>query len=240
MPLRHPHAATLELLALALEKLPPTFSEASRAHYEERLQAFLADPTVSYESIHETLVALGKESWPFRRAFEEMYDRYGRASEEAHLLENLDAGVRGKYERFLHEGGKINHIEAARSGEELHAPSPFESYFDPEEKFAVQQALVEARVAARREIGELVTTSKKEEYGALVSAFGEEQRHLESALGELRALSAVSRKWRPEMANRLRTLEEGWSVVEKPLSLAEAQHEVEYWKGTLEAFLPAA
>lgn len=237
---RHPHAATLDLLEFAVRRLPPTFSEASRAHYAERLKAFRAGESVPYDDIHEVIVSLGKESWPFRRAYQEMYDRYGRSSEEAHLLENLDVGVRGKYERFIHEGGKINHLEEAKPGADPRSASPFERYFTPEERFAVAQALLKAQEAARKEINELVTGPKKEEYGALVAAFEEEQREVESRLGELRGLAEVSRKWKPEIESRVHTLEEGWSVVERPLSLAEADAEVEFWKGTLEAFLHAA
>lgn len=238
--LRHPHAYTLELLRLAVDKLPPTFSVASRAHYDERLKAFQADPGIPYDEISATIVALGKESWPFRRAYNDLYDRYGRASEEAHLLTNLDAGIREKYERFLHEGGKINHIEAARSAEAMRAAVPFESYFTPEEKFGITQALLSAREEARQEIDELVVGKKREEYGELVAQYAAEQRQIESSLGELRALGAVSRKWQPDIVGRLRTLEEGWSIVERPLTLADARHEVDYWKGTLESFLQAA
>lgn len=237
---RHPHAFTLELLKLAIAKLPPTFSVASRAHYEERLKAFQANPDVAYDEISAVIVALGKESWPLRRAYRELYEHYGRASEEAHLMNNLDAGVRAKYERFLHEGGKINHIETAQSAEAMRATVPFESYFTPEEKFGITQALLAAREEADKEIGELVVGKKREEYGELVAKYAAEQRQLESALGELRALGAVSRKWQPDIATRLRTLEEGWSVVERPLTLSDARHEVDYWKGTLESFLQAA
>lgn len=81
-----------------------------------------------------------------------MYSRYGRASEEAHLLENLDRGIREKYEQFIHEGGKMGYIARAKSLEELLKPSPFERYFTPEEKFGIEQAMLAATDSARKEI----------------------------------------------------------------------------------------
>lgn len=236
---RHPFAYTLALLKLAIDRLPPTFSAERAKAYRVKLNIFLNDDRISYDEIQRTIAALGKESWPYRKAYEEFYARYGRASEESHLLDNLDQGIREKYERFIHEGGKIQHVRVARSVEELLQPSPFERFFTPEEKFAIEQALLSARDAARREIDDLVIGKKMEEYEALVAENREKQKKMEAKIDELRELSTVSRKWQTDIADRLRTIEEGWSVVEQGVDLAQLEQETEYWKGTLEAFLKA-
>lgn len=236
---RHPYAYTLELLMLAVAKLPPTFSDERRKDYEKRFQSFLKDHGRTYEEIQRTIVDLGKESWAFRKAYEEMYARYGRASEEAFLLENLDRGVREKFEQFIHEGGKINYVASAKSADDLRKPSPFERYFSPEEKFAIEQALLVARDSARSEIDGLVTGKKRDEYEALVQTYAERQRDIEKKIEELRGLAFVSEKWRAEIIDRVRRLEEGWSVVDQGADLADLERETEYWKGTLGAFLHA-
>lgn len=236
---RHPYAYTLALLKLAIDRLPPTFSAERAQQYRVKLDIFLNDPNIAYEEIQKTISALGKESWPYRKAYEEIYARYGRASEESHLLENLDLGIREKYERFIHEGGKIMHVRTVMTLEELMAPSPFERYFTPEEKFAIEQALLTARDSARAEIDDLVTGKKKEEYEALVEEYRRKQKRMEAKLDELRELATVSRKWQADISDRLRTIEEGWSVVEQGVDLADLEKETEYWKGTLEAFLKA-
>lgn len=238
-PARHPHAYTLDLLKLTIDGLPPTFSAGTRKAFQERLDFFKKNPDEKYEDIRLTIADLGKQSWPYRKAYEEMYARYGRASEESFLLEDLDSGVREKYERFIHEGGKISNIWSARSAEDLLRPSPFERYFTPEEKFAIEQALLVARDSARAEIDGLVTGKKSEEYGQLVKSYGGRQRHIEEKIDELRHLSAVSEKWESEINDRIRTLEEGWSVVERGMDLPELERETEYWKGTLGSFLHA-
>lgn len=237
---RHPYAYTLELLMLAIARLPPTFSEEKRKAFEAKFQQYLKDPKASYEEIRATIAGIGKESWPFRKAYEEMYARYGRASEESFLLEHLDLGVRDKYARFINEGGKINHIASAKSAEDLMRASPFERYFTPEEKFAIEQALLAARDSARAEINELVTDKKKEEYDALVRSYASRQRQMEEKIDEMRHLAGVSKKWEAEIADRIRTLEEGWSVVEQGTDLPELERETEYWKGTLGSFLHAS
>ncbi|MEY4744438.1 MAG: hypothetical protein RL272_383 [Candidatus Parcubacteria bacterium] len=236
---RHPHAYTLDLLRLALLRLPPTFSEARKKDAKKELERFAGDPAVPYDDIRKTIVELGKKSWPYRKAYEEMYVRYGRASEESFLLENLDSGVREKYEQFIHEGGKINHIGSAKNAADIQQPSPFERYFSPEEKFAIEQALLAARDSARAEINELVTDKKKDEYEKLVKGYASRQRQMEEKIDELRHLSVISEKWEAEISDRIRTLEEGWSVVEQGVDLPELERETEYWKGTLGSFLHA-
>ncbi len=238
-PVRHPYAYTLELLTLAIMRLPPTFSDARREEFKKRLTGFVSDQAVQYDDIRRTIVEIGKESWPYRKAYEEMYVRYGRASEESFLLENLDKGIREKYARFINEGGKINHIGSARTAADLQQPSPFERYFSPEEKFAIEQALLVARDSARAEIDQLVTDKKKDEYAKLVKAYADKQRQMEEKIDELRHLSGVSKKWEAEISDRIRTLEEGWSVVEQGVDLPELERETEYWKGTLGSFLHA-
>lgn len=224
-------------MRIAIEHLPPTFSVAKRKTYAKRFERYMNDRSVPYEEIRETIAELGKESWATRKAYEEMYQQYGRASEEAHLLENLDQDVRAKYEQFIHEGGKVGYIAAPRSIDELLKPSQFERYFTPEEKFGISQALLTARDAARSEINELVREQKKSEYAALVKDYKARQRVIESKLDELRHLASVSEKWRPSIEGRITTIEEGWSVVEQGLDVAELEKETEYWQGTLQSFL---
>ncbi|MEY4723260.1 MAG: hypothetical protein RLZZ324_773 [Candidatus Parcubacteria bacterium] len=234
----HPHQYTLELLRIAIDHLPPTFSAARKKSFLKRLERYQKDAAAPFEEIRETIADIGKESWAVRKAYEEMYARYGRASEEAFLLENLDEGIRAKYERFIHEGGKINHVESAVNLEQLRE-SPFEKYFSPEEKFAVMQALLAARDAAREEINGLVTDAKKDEFARLTKEHKITQRLIESKIEELRALAAVSPKWKPDIQDRINTIEEGWSVVEHGVSLDGLEREAEHWRGMLEAFLHA-
>ena len=78
---RHPHAYTLDLLKLAIDRLPPTFSAETRKVFQERLEYFKKNPDEKYESIRLTIADLGKQSWSYRKAYEETYARYGRASE---------------------------------------------------------------------------------------------------------------------------------------------------------------
>ena len=233
----HPYSHTLSLLKLSLDRLPPTFPNKRKKHYIQKLEEFQGNSEIDYKAITEVIVEFGKESWPWRKAYEDLYRSFGRSSEEAHLLEKLDQGLRQKYEGFIHEGGKINHLEKARSEDELYKPAPFERYFTPEEKFGIQQALLTARDSARKEIDGLLTTNKAEEYGKAIEEWLGRQQMIEKKIEELRYLSEVSEKWKSELTDRIRLIEEGWSVVEKGVNEETLDKELEYWRGTLESFL---
>lgn len=234
-----PYTYTLELLKFAVLRLPPTFSKEKRRAYEKKLAQFEEKPSAKYADIQKTIVALGKDSWAYRKAYEDMYKRYGRSSEEAFLLDNLDEAVRQKYERYIHEGGKLQYIPMVKTEEQLYQKSPFERYFNSEEKFAIEQALLIATDYARAEIEQLVTMHKKDEYKQLVKDYTAMQEQMAAKIDELRSLASVDPKWEPAIKDRVRTIEEGWSVVEQGTDLAELEHETEHWKGMLQAFLKA-
>ena len=239
MDTRHPHKYTLDLLNLTIQHLPPTFDKKKADAFTKKYEGFMSNASAPYEDIHRAIVELGKESWAKRMAYEEVYAIYGRSAEEAHLHSNLDEGIREKYETFLHEGGKISHIESATSGKDVWEVSSFETYFNAEEKFAIEQALLVARESARDEIGELVLGAKKDAFEKLEKSYGEAEKRIEKQIEDLRNLISVSEKWSASIANRVQTLEEGWSVVEKGLNEERMDKELEYWRGTLESFLNA-
>ncbi len=236
---RHPYAYTLDLFKFALDRLPPTFPEQELKGFRDRLEYFHKNKEAGYEEIQGTISELGRQSWPYRMAYEELYRTYGRAAEEAHLMERLDSGIREKYERFIHEGGKLNHIESAKSGTEIWGGSPFERFFTPEEKFAIEQALLEARDAARKEIDGLALGKRAEEYSRLTQSYRARQAAIEAKLSELKGLAKVSEHWKPFIIDKVSALEEGWSILGASINEELLDRELDYWKGSLEAFLNA-
>ncbi|MBU0625566.1 hypothetical protein KKF05_04450 [Patescibacteria group bacterium] len=237
--IRHPHSYTLQLFRLALDKLPPGFDPVRRTYFERKLVEFESKPKTPYEEIRLNITQLGHESWPERQAYQEMYNRYGHSSEESFLLENLDLGIRQKFEKFLSDGGKINYLNRIRPVDQLTTPTPFERYFSPEEKFAISQALLTACDQARQEIEGLIMTSRSAEYKQLVQEFKQRAQVLEGKIKELGKMAAFSDKWSESIIDRVRVLEEGWSVIEAGVDEKELDYELEYWKGTLSSFLEA-
>jgi hypothetical protein len=234
---RHPHAYTLDLLRLAVDQLPPGVSELDEKIFRRRLDEFAADLRVPYGEIHAVIAELGRTTWPYRQAYAELYARYGRAAEEANLLGSLDEGIRAKYERFIEEGGKLNHVLGARRLNDLRQPVPFGQFFSPEERFAIAQAAVAAREAARQEIAALIEGARAEEYAILANRYRDEQRQIEARMEELAALAEVGDRHRQEIEASLQAFREGWSVVERPVTLEEVTAALNYWHGMMEAFL---
>jgi hypothetical protein len=236
---RHPYEHTMRLLELSLERLPPYFPEQQRTMFLARLEQFKKSAKVPYGDLLRTIVELGKASWALRRAYDAIYAKYGMASEEALLLKNLDDGVRQKFETFITEGGKLDYVARAKSAEELRSPSPFEQYFTPEEKFAIEEALLNAKEQARWEINNLCVAEKRPEYQELVAQYQKSQQRVEALIEELRQLAKAGGRWEREILGQVRAFEEGWSVLERGVDEVRVSQELEYWKGTIEAFLNA-
>ena len=109
--------------------------------------------------------------------------------------------------------------------------------FSPEEKFAVTQALLAARDSARQEIDELMVGKKRDEYRLLVIDYIRREAGIESRIEELKHLASLSPKWHDTIDDRVRVIEEGWSVMELGVDEERLDRELEYWHGTLAAFL---
>jgi len=243
--LAHPHAALLELLRFSIDTLPPAFPAGRLKAFRQRLAHYQADGATPYEEIHATLSAVGKEGWPYRRAYEEIYDHYGRSSEESHLLTRLDRTVRAKYERFLAKGGKIAPLAAHRPdvssmprSASLSAAAPrFEEFFTTEEQYAVGRAIWAARQDARREIDDLILSDRKARYDVLVEEFTQKQRRMEQGIAELARLADASPKYRDRILDEATRLNEGWSVTNRGVDEEWVKESVEHWRGVVERFL---
>ena len=56
---------------------------------------------------------------------------------------------------------------------------------------------------------------------------------LENMLQSLKDMAAKSDKWAPEILDKVRGFEEGWSAVERDFDEDKLRHEIEYWQGVL-------
>ena len=61
-----------------------------------------------------------------------------------------------------------------------------------------------------------------------------QQEKIAQKIDELRALANKDAKWREEILDKVKTLEEGWSMVERDPELLEVEKEIEYWTQTME------
>ena len=61
-----------------------------------------------------------------------------------------------------------------------------------------------------------------------------EQEEIERLVAALRALAEKSEKWAPEILDKVRVFEEGWSGLEREVEKGDVLGEIDYYQGIIE------
>jgi len=192
--------------------------KAKQTHTE-----LLGNPEATKDQIHDALVLVGKQEFPYRRAYTEMT---GTVSEDHRLelvLEHLEPNVKTKVQSYLGHGVTL---------EEFVKSSMFETELTPEEQYQVEDGILHAEDHVKEELPEKIEKHRKE-YDALVEEWKKKQEVMQAKIDELRALATTDPKWKDEILDKVKTLEEGWSIVERDPDLIEIEKEIEYYKGAM-------
>lgn len=219
----HPHQALLNEFAYALDHLPPTVP-AEVVEQGRKAQAELsANPEASEEQIHDALVAFGKQEFPYRKAYQEIAGTASVARRLELVLEHLEPEVKTKVQHLLDNGVTL---------EVLTKSAMFETDFTAEERYQIEDGIMHALDHIKEELPATIA-KKQAEYDKLVESWRGKQALMQEKIEELRALASKDPKWKEEILDKVKTLEEGWSVVEHDPEMLEIEKEIEYWQGTI-------
>lgn len=216
----------LDEFKIAIERLPPTCPATEKEKGLAAHATLAANPGASEGEIAAAVIATGRACWPSLKAFETIHDRYGREKEEQYFKEHLSSLLRARYEQFARER-RVSAHSVARDRD-------FELYFTPEEKFQIQEATFEAHEAVHQDIAALIAGPRKREYDEELAAWQEKQHEILTKLAELRSLADRSAKWAPEILDKVRVFEEGWSGTEREPNLQIIDGEIDYYRGVIE------
>lgn len=222
---RHPHHFTLEILRNLIASAPGLFPADRRAAMEQRAEAMAADASVRLPEIEKTVIEFGKEIWPYRKAFDDLHDRYGRAKEEAMMREKLDPETLSKMLEFVRDGGRL---EDARNGALL------EESFTPEEKFAIGQAMIAAHEAVKEDLEKQCVAEKKAEFEEIVKHYRGVEEKLIDRVDTLRGMGEASPHWTADILEKVRAFEEGFGFLGREFTLDDVNASIEYYRGAIE------
>lgn len=221
----HPHKYTLDLLKIVIDRLPVTAPDTIREAAHTALDKYSADPKIEAADIEAKIAEIGKQTWGPRKSYDELFQKYGLERQEELFRAELRPDVREKYLKWIKEGHRFHDVRRT---------ADFEQAFTSDERFAMEEALLSAEESARGEVDELILGEKKSEYEERLKIWQEKQQVLDEKLQLLRAMAHESPKWSAEILDKVRLLEEGWSVVERDTDIYEVDKEIEYWRGVIE------
>ena len=219
----HPFENELFLLKKAIDKIPFTFSDEDKLGFEAKFKEFEADENVTRDKIEEQIVEIGKAVWPYRKAYEDMVSTYAQEKLEEFFKKHLSAPTLEKFEQFIKAGGNIKDF---RRGKE------FEEAFTPEENMEIEKALFDVQEDIKEFMKNIVQENQAE-YEESLSIYTQKQEDLLNMMQSLKGMASKSEKWASEILNKVRDLEQGWSVVERDFDEDKIKHEIEYWQGVL-------
>lgn len=215
----------MDLLRQAIDKAPVFFPEERRAALRAKFEALSSDPKAPREDIERAIIEVGREIWPYRKSFWRIHDTEGRDREEKRIHENLPAALREKFNNFIRGGGKVQDVRAGGG---------FEKFFTPEEKLAITEAKLSAHESVIKEIEEMCAGTKKSACETHRAEYRKEQEEIERLIGSLRGMAEQSEKWAPEILDKVRIFEEGWSGLEREVQKEDVLGEIDYYQGVIE------
>jgi len=223
MPDRHPHQALLDEYQFAINHLAPSVPDAIKTEAQQAHDALLANPSATVEQIREAMYKTGRAEYPHRHAYKELVETASDAKRIEMILDHVDEKVRARLKTLVDSGVPL---------EEITRSSMFETDFTAEERYQVEDAILDAEDHLKEEMAD-VAKERSKEYDVLVKKWDEHADKIDAKINELDALRTKDAKWRDEIMGRVQRLREGFLVTEPDPDLLEVEKEIEYWHGTL-------
>ncbi|MFH0928415.1 MAG: hypothetical protein V1821_02990 [bacterium] len=221
----HPHKYALDLLRVTLDHMPDVVPEQAREEAHRALDRFTNDPGASLEAIELEIAKVGKLSWPYRKAYEDFFEQFGEKIKEELFIEELSPEVREKYLAWCKVGNNFKDLRNA---------SKFDRDFVASDRFLIEEALLSAEEGAKSQIDGQITGERQHEYQTLLQKYQETEELLLKKLAELKSMAAESEKWSPEILNKVRLAEEGFSGTDREIDSYTLDKEIEYWRGVID------
>jgi hypothetical protein len=219
----HPFESTLKEYQVAIDHLAATVPPQVKKEAQQMHDALLANANATEEDIRAAMLKTGLAEYPHRHAYKELVGNVSEARRVEMILEHVDEKVRGKLKTLLDSGVPL---------EEITRSAMFETDFSADERYQVEDAILDAADHLKEEFSDAAGQNKKE-YEVLVKKWTEQEKKIEEKIAQLETLKDKDAKWRDEIARRVARLREGFLVTEPDPELLEVEKEIEYWHGTL-------
>jgi len=221
--MEHKYQNELNLLKSAIDRIPFTFPENEKKKFEEEYANLEASPETTRDNIEAMIVGVGKANWPYRKAYQDILQNYGADKYEEFFKLHLPENLRAKYEDYINRGGNLHDF---RHGKD------FEKEFTADENLAIEEAFFSAEDEIK---GFMMSAVKehKDEYDESFKIYEKKQKILANMIESLREMAGESEKWSPQILDKVKNFEEGWSIIDRDFDEDKLKHEIEYWEGVL-------
>jgi hypothetical protein len=211
-----------------IERAPAAFSSEKKEEMQKKYEEYLKDKKIARARVEETVILFGKEIWPYHKAWQEVYEKYGRQKEAEYFEKELPKELHDKYFACKVKGGGHCLREYRMCG-------LMETCFDPDEKVFLDETVIKTLGKTRKDIDRLTTGSKKNEFQKLLEKWRAAQKEMAAGIEELKKMAGANPKWRAEILDKVKTIEQGWSIIEQDINLKDIEQLIDFYKGAIES-----
>lgn len=217
-------AHTLTIFRQLFDQLPPLVPTTVANDMKDALEQLEHNPHLSLEEVEDIMIVFGKRIWPYRKAFQELYETYdGKLGEEL-LLQNLSHSAKKAYREFLAHGGSYADVVAG-------GPVGF---FSSEVRVELTEILVHVQQAVWKHTKQAVLSTDREVYKQKIAEFARVQEEITHTLEQLEQLADYEQE-HPELATEIRAhvrgFEFGLSALGPHTRQEDVLASVEYFEG---------
>lgn len=219
----HPHLALLNEFRYAIDHMVSTVPASVKEDAEQVYAALVANSSATEPEILEACERIGRAEYPHRKAFHQLMGNLEASTRIQLVLDHVDETVRA----FLKE-----HLDAGVPLDTLTSSAVFETSLTPEQKYQVEDALLDAADHVKDELAKKADPNSAA-YKKALSSWEDHAQVVQAKIDELRELANKDPKWKAEILDRADRFAQGFLVTEKDPELEEVEKEIEYWKGVL-------
>lgn len=188
------------------EEIPPGLPRDIREEIDQAREQVKNNLSLTLEELEDTMIYVGKKLWPYREAFQEFYRVYEGTLGEVYLVRKFSLPMKKKYETFKATGGTFRDLH---SGNNV-------SFFTPEERTALCEALVLVEEEIRAYSVQSILSGDERRYAKRVEEFQRILADMEEKLQGLRSMADMEGE-HPELAaeirEQIRTFEHGFALL---------------------------
>ncbi|MBT3419109.1 MAG: hypothetical protein HOC34_01755 [Candidatus Magasanikbacteria bacterium] len=185
---------TLTIFEKICMKLPPLVPADVQKDMAQALEQMQDNLHLSIDELEDTIIVFGKAIWPYRKAFHEFLGVAEGRMGEKFLLGKVTRNTKRVYNNFIEEGGSFR---------DLHAGKKSISFFSPEERGELCQALIDVEDDIEVHTKQEVLSTNRRAYEERIIEFQLILDDMEKRLDTLRTM-ADNEQEHPELASEIR------------------------------------
>jgi hypothetical protein len=141
--------------------MPPLVPEIIREDMAHALEHIETNIDLEESEIEQMLINFGKALWPYRKAFQELYDVYDSQLGEKMFISKIDSKLKRRYRIFVEQGGSFVDLHTGKNI----------AFFSEEERVTLCEIFVSIKREVSSHTAQKIISTDRDKYEKRVIEF---------------------------------------------------------------------